>query len=272
MFFQNLFDQEFRGTLLGADRQYSLNFNLKANANRSDLMMAWRHEPYDMSTNNTLTINYAMDFASPNFASLAINVAGATTNATRAYEVVNALNANLVFAALFTASVGKVDDGDTVMIRCNRPKTAVKTFISNTSAERALRFNLKAAVAELPSYFDRHTFANAASYPDLSTGILLKLDTAQAYDQEVITNAGLDYTTVQPDWKLLLGRSDAFHFEKKGYDGSARLTSVIRYPAGARAGDLAKKTQFTYTGASTNPDTETEIPYILQSGDLITPA
>lgn len=270
MFFQNLFDQEFRGTLIGADRQYSLNFNVKANVNRSELMMAWLPEPYDMSTHNTLTLNYALDFASPNYASLAINVAGGTPAATRAYEVVNALNADPVFAALFTANLSKVSGGDTVMIKCSRPNTSVKAYISNTSAERVLRFNLKATVAELPSYFDRHTIANAATYPDLMTGILIKLDTSDAADQEVITLAGLDYTTVQPDWQLLLGRSDAFHFYKKTYNGSNQNTSTIYYPAGARAGDLAKQIKYTYDGSG-NQLTEAEIPYILQTADLITP-
>lgn len=272
MFFQNLFDQEFRGTLFADDRQYTLNFNVRANSNRSDLMMAWRHEPYDMSTHNTLTLNYAMDFASPNFASLAINVAGGTPAATRAYEVVNALNANAVFAALFQASLSKVDGGETVLIRSLRPKTTIRAYISNTSAERVMRFNLKAPVAELPAYFERHTIAQAATYPDLGTGLLIKLDTAVAADQEVITYGGFDYTAPKADWQLLLGRAgSAYIFEKMAHDGSGRLTSVIKYPAGARAGDMAKKTTYTYTGANTYPDQQAEIPYILQTGDLITP-
>jgi hypothetical protein len=271
MFFQNLFDQEFRGTLIGADRQYSLNFNIGANINRSDQMIAWNPEPYDMSTHNTLTINYAMDFSSPNFASLSINVAGATAAATRAYEVVNTLNANAVFAALFAASLSKVDGKETVFIRSIRPKTTIRAYISNTSAERVLRFNLKAPVGEIPTYFDRHTIANAASYPDLGTGLLIKLDTAVAADQEVITYGGFNYASPKADWQLLLGRSDAFHFEKYAHDGSGRITSVIRYPAGAKAGDMAKKITYAYSGANTYADQQAEIPYILTSGDLITP-
>lgn len=272
MFFQNLFDQEFRGTLFADDRQYTLNFNVKANANRSDLMMAWKKEPYDMSSNNTLTLNYAMDFASPNFASLSINVAGGTAAATRAYEVVNALNANTVFAALFQASLGKVDGGETVLIRSLRPKTTIRAYISNLSAERALRFNLKAPVGELPAYFERHTIAQAATYPDLGTGLLIKLDTAVTEDREVITYGGFDYTSPKADWQLLLGRAgSAYLFEKLTHDGSSRLTQVIRYPAGAKVGDLGKKITYTYTGANITPDQMAEIPYILTSGDMITP-
>lgn len=271
MFFQNLFDQEFRGSLFAGDRMYTLNFNVAANVNRSDLMMAWNPEPYDLSTNNTLTLNYTIDFASPNFASLAINVAGATPAATRAYEIVNALNANAVFAAMFTASVGSVSGRDTVLIRSSRPKNAIRAYVSNTSAERALRFNLKAPVGELPAYFERHTIAQAASYPDLATGILIKLDTAVAADQEVITYGGFNYAAPKADWQLMAGRNDAFHFEKYTHDGSGRLTSVIKYFAGAQAGDLAKKITYTYTGANTYADQQAEVPYILQSGDLITP-
>ena len=272
MFFQNLFDQEFRGTLFSDDRQYTLNFNIAANVNRSDLMMAWNPEPYDMSTFNTLTINYTVDFASPNFASLAINVAGITASATLASEVVNLLNANAVFEALFTASVGSVNGKNTVLIRSSRPKTAIRAYISNTSAERVLRFNLKAPVGEIPSYFERHTIANAASYPDLSTGILLKLDPAVAADQEVITYGGFVYGSPKADWQLLMGRAgSAYTFEKNTHDGSGRLTAVVRYPAGAKAGDMAKKITYTYTGANTYPDQMAEVPYILTSGDMITP-
>ncbi len=268
MFFQNLHDQEFRGTLLGADRQYSLNFNIKANQNRSELMIAWNKETYDLSTLNTLTLNYAMDFNSPNFANLSINVAGGTPAATRAYEVVNALNANDVFAALFVASLSKIDGGDTVMIKSKRDRTQMKTFVSNTGAERILRFNKKATVAELPAYFNRYTMAQSYLYPDMPPGILLALDTADAADQEVITAAGFDYTSPRADWQLLEGRSDAFHFRKKAYSGS-NLASTIYYPAGAGVGDLAKKIVYTYTGS--NVTGEMEIPYILEAGDLITP-
>jgi len=268
MFFQNLHDQEFRGTLMTSDRKYTLNFNIKANQNRGDLMIAWNKETYDLSSLDTLTLNYAMDFNSPNFASLAINVAGTTPAATRAYEVVNALNANEVFAAIFVASLSKIDGGDTVMIKTKRDRTQMKTFISNTGAERKLRFNKKATVAELPAYFTRHTMDESANYPDMPPGILLALDEGDAVDQEVITLAGLDHTDMKADWELLAGRSDAFWFEKRAYS-VGKLVESIRYPAGAQVGDLAKKTVYTYTGSDMTG--EMELPYVLESGDLITP-
>jgi hypothetical protein len=232
-------------------------------------MIAWNPEPYDLSVNTTLTINYALDFTSPNFASLSINVSGSTASATKAYEIVNALNANAVFAALFTASVSRVDGLNTVLIRSSRDKTAIRAYISNTSAENALRFNKKAAVVELPSYFERFAISQAATYPELPVGILLKLNLADANDQAVITLAGMDYTSPKADWQLLAGSNDAFHFTKNSYTGTNLMTSIY-YPAGARVGDLAKKTTYTYDG-SNNRLTAAEVPYILTSGDLITP-
>ena len=268
MFFQNLLDQEFRGSLLGSDRQYTQNFNIKANQNRCDLMIAWNKDIYDLAVLNTLTLNYAMDFNSPNFANLSINVAGTTPAATMAYEVVNALNANEVFAALFVATLSSIDGGNTVMIKSRRERTQMKTFISNTGAERKLRFNKKATVKELPAYFTRYTMAESYNYPTMPPGILLALDTSDAADQEVITLAGFDYSTPKADWQLLLGSNDSFHFEKRAFD-AGKVTEIIRYPAGAQAGDLAKKTVYTYSGS--DQIGEMELPYVLESGDLITP-
>lgn len=267
MFFQNVFDQEFRGTLLGADRQYSQNYNIKANINRSDLMMAFNPEPYDLSTNNTLTLNYAMDFSRPNFASLSINVAGTVSATTRAYEVVQSLNSDAVFSALFTATISSINGQDTVLIRSIKPKTVIRAFISNTSAEKSLKFNKKAPVAELPAYFERYTLANTFNYPDLGGGILIKLDPNSSDDQAVITSYGLDYNALQADWQLLGGRSDAFRTIKKGYT-SGNLTSEIMYFTGAKAGDLAKKTVYTFVASALM--SQMEIPYVLTNADLVT--
>lgn len=267
MFFQNVFDQEFRGALLGSDRQLSNNFNLKGNVNRSDLMLAFNPEPYDLSTNNTLTLNYAMDFAQPQFASLSINVAGNTAAATRAYEVVQALNSNDVFAALFKASLSSVENKETVIIRSLKPRTTIRVYISNTSAEKALKFNKKAPVGELPSYFERYTLSNAAMYPDLGGGLLIKLDPNNANDQAVITTAGLDYNAPKEDWELLGGRCDGYKTYKRGYTGS-NMTSEIMYYTGAKVGDPAKKIVYTYSGSDVVG--EIEMPYVLTADDLVT--
>jgi len=268
MYFQNVFDSEFRGTVMTSDRQYTPTYKLGANVNRSDLMLAWNPEPFDMSANNTLTINYAMDFSSPNFASLAINVAGATTSATTATEVVTALNSNAVFASLFVAAIQKQKGENYVYIRCLRPKHSIRVYISNTSAEHALAFNLKAPVAEMPSYFEKYTIQQAASYPELGPALLLKLDEADSDDQQVITAAGLTYSSPKKDWQLLAGRDESFMLTKRLYSGSTLTTEII-YPAGARAGDMARKINYVYSGS--NLTEQTEVPYILTGSDLITP-
>jgi hypothetical protein len=127
----------------------------------------------------------------------------------------------------------------------------------------------------MPSYFSRHTIANFIehgpggdnAYPD-SLGLLIQL--TQPTDDWYITNAGLS-TVASADYQLLYGRSGLFTFTKNTVDGSNRITSKIEYPAGAVAGMFAKKIDYTYSGANTSPSQITEIPYVLTSGDLITP-
>ncbi len=73
------------------------------------------------------------------------------------------------------------------------------------------------------------------------------------------------------DWQLLADRSNTHTFAKITQDGSGRITSIIEYFCGAKVGDMARKTQYTYTGANTTPDQFTTIPYTLQAGDLVIP-
>ncbi len=77
--------------------------------------------------------------------------------------------------------------------------------------------------------------------------------------------------SAQADWELFAGKSQIFNFKNITVDGSDRITQIIEYPAGAVAGDLARKTLHTYTGSNINPDTSAEMPYTLLSSDLITP-
>jgi hypothetical protein len=77
---------------------------------------------------------------------------------------------------------------------------------------------------------------------------------------------------MKEDWQLLRGRSSGlFTFQKLTVDGSDRITQIIEYPAGALAGDFARKINYTYNGSNTNPSKVTEIPYVLADGDLVTP-
>lgn len=272
-FYQNVFETEFRGNWVLSDRQYSLTFTCPANRNQSNFMMSYGEGPFDFSVDSDLTINFAWDIDFKNWSALQINLQGATPSATTVYEVVSTLNSNSEFSSMWVAAVQQYEDRKTVLIRArqDRPKTIVKAYISNFGAEKAMRFNRYAGVSELPTYFDRHTIENRFVYPD---GVcqLIKLDETDPDDQAIIEQAGFVPGDMQEDWQLLRGRaSGLFKFRKQTVDGSGRLTAVIEYGAGAVAGDFARKTEYTYTGANIVPSQITEIPYVLQSGDLVTP-
>lgn len=274
MFYQNPFDQEFQGYLQVVDKRAAITYVVPANVNKSDAQLAWNIGPYDLSTDTTLTINYAHDNSPKNWAALAINVAGATPAATTALEVVTILNANTTFSEMFLAETRPMNGGETVFIRAKpgRVKKVIKVYFSNTGAEKHLRFNKRAGVAELPSYFARHTIENRFNFED-SVGLLVELDETDAViDQPIIEDAGFDPGDMKEDWELLEGRStNVFTFKKQTVDGSSRVTQIIEYGAGAKVGDLAIKTTMTYTAAQTAPDQICKIPYVLQSGDLVTP-
>ncbi len=273
-FFQNVLDQEFRQSLPFGDRQYSLTFAVPPNVNQSQVMMAWNLEPYDFSTYHTFTINFAIDADFKNYCALSVNVAGAAPSVTKAYEVVNLLNADANFSQWFAATTtdkGTPGSPRTVLIKSLRPKTSIRTYITNAGAEQILRFNAKAGVAELPTYCSRHTIDNRFNFPDCLAS-LVQLDEGDAtVDQPIITAAGFDFSAMQADWQLLAGRVGIFNFQKITVDGSDRITQIIEYPAGATAGYLGRKIQYTYTSTNTNPAQITEIPYVLTSGDLVTP-
>jgi hypothetical protein len=280
-FYQNLFDQEFRANwVLGGagsvmHHNHVMTFSVRPNVNKSYLMRAWNVEPFDLSAGTVLTLNYAYDVNQRNFAALAINIVAAIPAATTAAEVVASLNGNAIFAEMYQARVVGAKDGVlippfTVLIEGRNRKPNLKSYISNTSAEIGLQFNKKAPVAELPTYFERHTIDNRFVTVD-ALGAVLRLDEGDPVDQDVITAAGFDYTAMQADWQLLGGHSGQFQFKKFTYDGSGRVTVLIEYAGGSGVGDLGKRTSYSYTGANTYPDQATEMPHTLVSGDLVIP-
>jgi len=269
-YYQNVFDSEFVGTLLLGDRQLSLNFRVKGNTNSAIEMIAWNLGPYNLTGIPNLTLYYSFD-AGHSWTILVVDVTTTAANiaSVKPNEIVDALNNDATFSALYEASLAT--DGKTgsyVKLRSKRARGNWKTYIKNGGAERKLRFNKKAGIAQLPGYFSRH---NIVSIDPDSVALLVELDTSLVVDQEIITDAGFDYTVVLKDWELLYGRSGLFQFQKITVDGSDRVTEVIEYPAGAGVGDFAKKTINQYTGANTNPSKTFEIPYTLLVGDLITP-
>jgi hypothetical protein len=226
--------------------------------------MIGREGPFDLTGKTDLTINYAYDPALIGYASLTINVSGANIANTQSYEVANILNLNPTFSDLFLATVSS----ERVLITSKKNRAIFKAYISNSSAEIVLGFNFKAPVAELPRYFERYSFENRFNYSDLGSHRLVILDPANPVDAVIISNAGFNPLNPTPDWKLLGGSNDAFWFYKRTYT-TGQLTSEIKYPAGAKEGDLAKKTYYVYDGSDLINIMET--PYILQASDLMTP-
>ena len=263
-FFQNVFDFEFRATLFGADRQYQTTYKMPANTNRSDYIATDNGGPFNLSGNTDLTINYAYDPELKNYASLSINVSGSNVTATTVLEVISALNSNSTFSGLFIAS--RKDNG--LIITAKRSRSYFRSYISNNGAESIIKFNKNAPVFELPSYFERYSIENRFNYSDLGPDRLILLNPLDTNDANIISSAGFDPNNPTPDWKLLKGTNDAFWFYKRTYN-SGQLATEIKYPAGAGAGDLAKKTYYSYDNSDLIE--VMEVPHILQSGDLITP-
>jgi len=271
-FFQNVFDFEFRPTLLGADRQYQVGWKLAANANRSDYMLSGNAGPFDLSALSVLTINYAYDPAFMNFSSLAISVAGATPAVTTPEEVITLLNSDDTFSSLFLAtlypSTTIAGSPNKILIKGKRSRGNFRAYISNTGAEQIIQFNKHAPISELPSYFERYTIDERFNYPKIGPDRVIMLNPADSYEASLIDAAGYNSASPKADWQLLYGQNDAYWFYKRTYVAS-KLATEIKYPAGAVAGDLAKKTQYEYSGSDLVAITE--IPYVLQSGDLVTP-
>jgi hypothetical protein len=271
-FFQNIFDQEFQGYLVLADRKLAPTFKIASNKNTQSNQVAWNPGPYDLSSGSMLEFNFSWDPEFRNWSAVSVDVAGSDPSATIPMEVVDKLNSDPIFHSMYVESVVKVEGSDTVGIAKNpKRKQGFKAYFGNSGAETKLGFNRKAGVAELPEYFARHTIANRHEYAD-SMAHLVMLDESDPVDQAVIEAAGFVPADMKADWELLRGRaSGIFTFKKITVDGSDRTTQVIEYPAGALAGDFAKKTNYVYSGSNKNPSSVTEIPYILTDSDMIEP-
>lgn len=293
-FFQNVFTSDFEGNWVLGDRQHVPKFVVHPNTGRGDeYVVAWNQGPYDLSGNDadgtnssdTLEIMYALR-EPKNWAKILVDImSGADdTSSVTASEVVTALKADTLFAERFSASLSGFDGvtGLTrISIRQKKPITEMRFYVKNGRAEEKIGFNARAGVQELPTYFARHSIDNRFTHTD-SQNHIIELDiSGSTVDLNIVLNAtdvhgvavafGWDGTTEQTDWELLKGRSGIFNFQKITVDGSDRITQIIEYPAGAIVGDFARKIIYTYTGVNTNPTTIAEVPYNLESGDLITP-
>lgn len=289
-FFQNPFTGDFIGSWVLSDRQYSVDFKCPRNFGRGDeIVTVWAMGPYNLSGNdadgnptNILTLSFALnDFRA--WSVLPITITGNTQSAVTPQEVITSLQNNSMFASFFTASLDKFEGrngyGDRVVIRQIKDATRFRFYVQNPGAETALKFNMKAGVAELPTYFTRHDVDQRFNFPDAQNALVLLVPGSFNVDLNVINNAvdakgnSLNYngSTIQADWQLIRGRAGIFNFQNIIVDSSDRITQIIEYPAGALTGDMARLVNYTYTGANTKPTQITEVPYTLQSGDLITP-
>lgn len=278
-FFQNPLTSDFYGALVLGDRQFSMDFKCPRNSGRGDeYVTVWNEPTYDLSGNDgdgdskaVLTISFALNNTN-NWSDFNVTISASSLAATTANEVIASLQANTDFADYFTASLDKFGSGkDRVVIKQKSPITRFRFYIKNGRAESVLNFNKKAGVAELPAYFARHTIANRFVYTDSQSQLIELDDSGSVVDQNIIDAAGFAHGSPSADWQLLRGRSGIFQFKKITVDGSNRITQIIEYPAGALEGDMAKKTTYSYTSANTSPDKICEVPYRLESADLVTP-
>lgn len=288
-YFQNPFFQDFRGALVLGDRKHQMTFECPQHAGRDNTTvvsvapLAANNNTFDLSGNDRtgswavaksdLEINFAIDPHLKEFASFTVDCVGSDTATTMTVpQIVDNLNADTTFSSFFTASIfhGQQRHGQQpfrVYIKSKRPAEGIKFYISNSGAEVELQFNYKAGVAELPTYFGRHTVDNIHSFEDCC-GLLIALDpVSSTVDADVIDTAidakgesrGFDSSVIREDWELFEGRSGIFEFTNV-----VSASETIIYPAGAGVGDLAKK-------IITDSGNTFEIPYTLTASDLITP-
>jgi hypothetical protein len=286
-YFQNPFPSEFRGNWVLGDRQHSLTFVCPGNSGRSyEVIYSWNESTtYNLSGNdsdnnpkNILLIkmhingiwnNLQINLTDNSIASL---TPAPNDEEMKSYEIISILNSNSSFSSYFNAYLEK----NKIAIKQKFPTSRMKFFVINGQAEEVLKFNKRAGVAELPSYFKKYKIGEKES------DYLVELNPSQSgglsvVDDNVINNSvdnkgislGLNSSLMKKDYEFLEGRSGLFIFKKISLDENGRTTQVIEYSAGAVEGDFAKKINYTYSGSNTNPSSITEIPYVLQNDDLL---
>jgi hypothetical protein len=276
-YYMNVFPEDF-GTELLLDP--GLRFMLKGNPNRPDLMAAWNPEPYDLSSKNLFAISYSFDRGrSWGTSVVALTAAGGRT----AQQVADELNADAGFAGVFLAysEIGPNARNVVKIKRNGRVFDNFRAYVPNTgsgsnaaaSAERVLQFNAKCDVQALPSTFDVYTVAYKKANPDSDYDPRF-VTVDPAIESYVLTNRGLPLGT-KADWEMLKGRSERFTFKKTTTDSANgnRVLEEIEYSAGAVAGDLGRRTVYTYNSGNTtaNANRVVQLPWQLLSTDLVFP-
>jgi hypothetical protein len=309
-YFQNPFSTEFRGNWVLTDRQYSLTFVCPPNAGRSELLVsAWKEptgspEVFDLSgddaddnSKSILTLRLSTNGSFQNYTNITVDLTSNTNaglspepvaSAMKPSEIVSIMNADPTFSTFFTAKLQKGNSGfnNRIVIIQKLETSRMKFIVLNSGAETVLGFNARAGIAQLPSYFTRCKIwgGDMTEFSDGNNSLIL-LDPSNSggsseVDDSIIENAvnargeslGLNSSEIKADWELLAGRaSGLFSFQKLTVDSNDRITEIIEYPAGAKVGDLGRKTQYQYTGNNKNASQITKIPYVIKSEDLVTP-
>lgn len=289
-FFQNPFDEDFVGSLVTGTSMVS-GLKVPRNGGRGkSVVTVWAKGPYDLSGNDgdsnskaVLNIGFAYnDLRYWN--NIAVTITASSLASTRPDEIVASLNANVTFTTYFTVATDLFDDGKERISITQKPSVdRFKFYIKNGRAESVLLFNKRAGVAELPTYFNRHTVSQVLNFEDSVNQLILLTPGSSTVETNVINNAvdyrgnalGLSASTVQADYLLLKGKSTDYKFSKTTVDGNTppRPSVKITYSAGARVGDLAVRTTYTYntSGATYQIVNETNEPYVLTNSDIITP-
>jgi hypothetical protein len=296
-YFQNVFTADFYGNLVLGDRQHSPTFKCRGNTGRGDgFVVAWKEPTYNLTgtdgssvAHTYLTLRFAIDPNFKNWSDIVVNVtttaaANSRTSAALASDIVTDLNADATFNGKFVASVKSspfADGKPRLQIAQKMPVERCRFYIKNGAAEDVLGFNARAGVDQLPDFFSRHTMANVWTYSDCQNMLIKLAPSGSNVDAGLINNAkdangislGYSSASTLADWELLRGRAGLFLFTKNTLDGNTppRITTTLQYPAGAVAGDFAKKITYTYSSTNVTPNQITEYPYVLQSGDLVTP-
>lgn len=181
-FFQNVFLEEFRGNWVIGDRQYSIAFSCPANKGRGyHVVCAWENGPYDLTgtdSNGTvdrenLTISFALSSSDlfKDWHDITVDIGGTVLGATTPQEIRDALNADATFSTYFQAYLEEKDDFRLHIHTLSR-NSNIKFYVKNEGAEEILRFNRYAGIAELPSYFERHSIEQRHDFPDANNCLI----------------------------------------------------------------------------------------------------
>jgi hypothetical protein len=218
-FYQNPFAEEFRGNLLLGDRSYHLTYPCPPHFGRGKAVLAslspGKDGIFNLSGSDAvgnslsgLILHFAVDPTLSKFATIAIDCVGTDTASTMTVpQIVTNMNSDSEFSSWFTAVARSTKDTGggppfVIHIKPKIPESNVKFYVDNVGAETVFRFNLKSGIAELPTYFTRHTVEEQLNFED-GTGMLIEL----SLDITDISIAGSAEITTREDHGLTTGNT-----------------------------------------------------------------